>query len=431
MPVGSGDLGPPTFRADMRQLACDIFRPFAAEADRSAELPAELLQSPGLWRIVGTSLPLRYGGGWPLGDSGSTWIDSAGAPAMQSMIYEECGFADAPIFLSLPGPSLASLIVGALGSPAQQKRFFAGLADSRNPRWAAFALSEPGAGSDVANIQTTAVEKADHFVLNGTKWFIGNGARAHWTVVFATTNPKLRQFGLKAFLIERGTPGFRARRILPTMGFRCMRIAELSFEDCRVPKECQLCSATPRAGEAFTAAMATFHNFRPLIAALAVGVARAVLESLESYAKANGARHSQAAAWRRKFERMKELAAHLEAVRLLAYESSLRAGQGRDNSALASLAKASAAEVAMRIGAEALEMAGPAGIGAGLPLERLFRNLKAMDLLEGTGDIQRLNAVRDVLARGLEPLLATTYEEAQASETFRTQSHTNGALRAE
>jgi acyl-CoA dehydrogenase len=262
-------------------------------------------------------------------------------------------------------------------------------------------MSEPDAGSDVGAIRTTARKRPDGgYVIDGRKWFIGNGARAEWVTVFANVAPDRGQFGLRIFVVHRGTPGFRVGRVLPTMGLKALQVSELVFEECGVPEDAVL-EIAGRKGEAgIQAALKTFSCFRPAVAATAMGVARAAIDMLEQLVRQNGARHAQARQWRAVAQRIDEMRAEVEAVRSLVWRAAARHDEGKGNEREASMAKVMGADVVLRICAEIMELAGAAGATDELPFERLFRDAVAFDMLEGTGDIHRLMVARALTRMG-------------------------------
>jgi acyl-CoA dehydrogenase len=318
---------------------------------------------------------------------------------MRVMACEEGGYGDPALFISLPGPGLGYPSLRAQGSLSQQKRFFEPFVGDAL-KWAAFAVTEPGTGSDVAALTTTAIKRGDRYVINGKKWFIGNGARADWVVVFATVNAKQGQFGVRAFVVERGTPGFRVARVLPTMGMKPVQLTELVFEDCEISEENLLGGQKQdRRGGGFQASVHTFNLVRPGIAAVAVGIGRAAVEQVSDLVKQDGARHSSAHRWREIEERIKAMNRKLEAARLLCWNAASIADQGADNTREASMAKAYGAKVGMEVCVESMELAARAGIQDMSMLERLFRNIKVFNILEGTGEIQRLTITKSLLRR--------------------------------
>jgi acyl-CoA dehydrogenase len=381
-------------RAEFREIAVQCLRPFAETADRLADLPTGFLEQPGLRRLIRGLLPPELGGGWESPTGRYDLLD----PFLQLILNEEMGYGDAPLCAALPGPGLARPILQAFGTPSQKRRFFAPFLDPDRNCWAAFAMSEPSAGSDISALSTSARKEKDCYVLNGTKWFIGNGLRADWAVVFATVNEKLGRFGIKAFVVENGTAGFQATRVLPTMGFRALQISELKFESCRVP-EFNLLDRTDRKF-GFDGGMMTFQQFRPTVSALAVGAARAALEEAGDWIQQNGARHFTARRWRELIQKLESFIVRLHVARLLCWSTAWLKLDGKDNFAEICMAKAFCAELAMEICAFTMDVAGACAVTSGAILERSFRNAKAFDLLEGTGDMQRFMLSKFLLKAG-------------------------------
>jgi acyl-CoA dehydrogenase len=387
-------------RDEFRWFARTALRPFAAQAGASGEVPAALLARPEIANVMRIYIPLEFGGGWRSLDSPGGIYDLAGNAFLRVLAMEEGGYGDAPLFAAMPGPSLAAPIVRAWAPRELQQRLFSMFVDGSGPRWAAFAMTEPQAGSDVTALSTSAVRDENGWVLNGTKWFIGGGALASWVVVFATTNPRLGRFGLQAFLVERGTPGFHVGRRLRTDGFRAMTLSELKFEHCRIPHANALSPPITegrRKSSGFDGGMRTFQQFRPAVAALGIGAARSALEYAREILSQNGARHSGAHSWNAASARLEELETTLHAARLLCWRAAWLLDQGNDATREISMAKAASATAAIEVCSACLDLAGRAALAGDAPLEKLFRDAKAFDLLEGTGDMHRFTIARCLL----------------------------------
>jgi acyl-CoA dehydrogenase len=321
---------------------------------------------------------------------------------LRVLMCEEIGYGDAALFVALPGPGLAEPVLRAFGSPEQQKRFF-GVFQEATPKWGAFAMTEPQAGSDVAALSTTAIKRGDRYIINGRKWFIGNGGRADWVVVFATVDPKMGQFGIRAFVVERGAPGFRVGQVLPTMGMKALQPAELIFEDCEVSEENLLGGAVrSRLVSGFQAGMRTFHLMRPGVAAMAVGAGRSAIELLEEELRSDDAPRASAQRRAELGRRIEAMRRKLDAARLLCWNAACIYDAGRDNSREASMAKALCATVAMQVCGESLELVAAAGVSDEKrlsELDRIVRNTKVFAIVEGTTDIQRLTVLNGLLRR--------------------------------
>ncbi|HEY2515068.1 MAG TPA: acyl-CoA dehydrogenase family protein [Polyangiaceae bacterium] len=307
---------------------------------------------------------------------------------------EEMAWADGALLLSLPGPGLGGPPVRSAGTKEQKERFLGIFANlDTDLKWGAYALTEPGAGSDVAGIRTTCRRDGKHWVLNGRKCFITNGARASWNVVFATIDPSLGRAGHRAFVVEKGTPGFSVGRIEDKMGLRASETAELVFEDCRVPEE-NLLGGEERyvSKEGFMTAMKTFDNTRPLVAAMAIGIGRAAYEYARDFAKTNYVLARHTPRYAAVAERLARVGRQLEAARLVTWRAGWMADQEIPNAKEASMAKAMGGQAAIRACIEAIEICGAEGTLAKdhQLLEKWFRDIKVYDIFEGTGQIQRV-----------------------------------------
>jgi acyl-CoA dehydrogenase len=358
-----------------------------------------LLQIPAVLELMRGWVPLEFGGGWRAMTDKSEHYDLAGSVLLRTVISEEAAAAAPGLYLALPGPSLTEPIVTGYGTAAQKAIFFSSFT-GQAPCWGAFAMSEPGAGSDVAAIRTSARFEDGVFKLNGCKWFIGNAARAEWFVVFATSNSKAGMFALRAFLIRRGTPGLVVDKLLPTMGLRALQVAQISLKDCCVPPECELRLQNGQSDKAgiFRGGMRTFQAFRPLVAALAIGTARAAVDYTREFVQQDGASHAGARSWERNRVVLQDLSSRIRAGRLL-YRHAAELYDGKvDNTKEAALAKAFAARLAVDAVSECMRITGPTALIAGSPLGMFFRDAVAFDILEGTGDMMRLAVARGALA---------------------------------
>lgn len=386
-------------RNAMHLFAEQVLRPFAREADRLGDIPPGVLRMPATLGLMHAFVPLRFGGGWRTDQNPADGFNLASSVLLRAAIAEEAATVDTALFISLPGPNLTATIIGEFATAQQQKRFFSSFC-GETPRWAAFALTEPGAGSDISALNTTVREDNGEFVLNGRKWFVGNGTRADWFIVFATTAGGHGIFDLRALLVERDTPGVSANEVLPTMGLRALRVAELTLDHCRVPLANLLISANRAPfGSGFQAAIRTFQAFRPTVAALAIGAARAALAHIQALP---GRLSSRAMA------RIGELQTRIQTGRLLYRRAALIYDQGGNNSKHAAMAKAFAAQIALDSVIEAMRLTGLGAAFAGSPLERLFRDALAFDLLEGTGDTMRLNISRELLHANIQHQVPAT-----------------------
>src|SRR5947199_8182111 len=251
------------------QVALEEMRPISLECDRTEKIPDSFF-----W-----NMQRRF------------WAGAAGQARMQSqeeeekqdnvlslLAQEEMAWGDAALSTAIPGPGLAAPPILSQGTPEQQVRFL-GHYMYGQIHWGALALTEPGIGSDVAGMSTTAVLDGDEWILNGHKHYITNGARSDIVVTFATIDKSLGREGIRPFVVPKGTPGFTVGRIEEKMGLRASQTAELIFENCRIPKDHLLSGRESSKKAGFKAAMGTLDATRPMVGALAVGIARAAYET--------------------------------------------------------------------------------------------------------------------------------------------------------
>ncbi len=341
------------------------------------------------------ALAWRMGIGQPLGveerpASGPRTGARRGVSLAEEMSYWDRGMSVAMPGLGLGGPPLLGM-----GTPEQKERFLAPFRDRERPHWAAFAMTEPGAGSDVAAIQTTAVRAGDDWVLNGAKTFISNSMRADWIVVWATVDRSAGRAGHRAFVVEHGTPGLEDMRYEHKMGLIAYESSSFTLRDCRVPAANLLGGERHYAERAgFKGAMKSFNATRPAIAAMAVGIARAAYDASRDFARAHYALDRAIPRYQRVREKLARMARKIEAGRLLCWRAAYLADLEQPNEIEASMAKAFAAGMAQEATGLAVEILGDAGVTADAYVEKLYRDVKAMDIVEGTGQIQRIVIAR-------------------------------------
>src|SRR5438874_2484489 len=264
-----------------------------------------------------------------------------------------------------------------------------------HPHWAAFGMTEPGAGSDVAAIETSAVRDGDTWVLRGAKTFISNAMRADWIVVWATVDRSAGRAGHRAFVVECGTPGVEDMRYEHKMGLVAYESSSFTLRDCRVPAANLLGGDRHYAERAgFKGAMRSFNATRPAIAAMAIGIARAAFDVARDFARAHYALERPVPRYQRVREQLARMARKIEAGRLLCWRAAYLADLEQPNEIEASMAKAFAAGMAQEATGLAVEILGDAGVTADAYVEKLYRDVKAMDIVEGTGQIQRIVIAR-------------------------------------
>ncbi len=380
-------------------LARDVVRPLALDADRTGRVPEEFLVRMAALRggLSGEPVPKEVGGE---GVGVGATRDGRGRSQtnrLSIVLGEEMAWGDVPVMMNLPGPGLGGPPVRFAGTEAQQRRFF-GVFTQPGLHWGAYALTEPGAGSDVAGIATTCRREGSDWILDGRKCFITNGARADWVVVFATVDRALGRAGHRMFVVERGTPGLSVGKIEDKMGLRASETAELVLEGCRVPGDNLLGGEAHYAGkEGFLGAMKTFDASRPMVGIFAVGIARAAWEVAADFLRAELRGAAPSPRTRALAETLAAGKARLDAARLLCWKAAWMADEGVPNAREASEAKAYAARVAMAVCRDAMLAMGAAGLEESRFVEKWYRDLKVFDIFEGTGQIQRIVIAKRLL----------------------------------
>jgi acyl-CoA dehydrogenase len=308
-------------------------------------------------------------------------------------IMEMC-WGDVGLLLSMPRQGLGNSAIASVANDEQAERF--------KGVWAGMAITEPGVGSDSGAIQTTATLDGDEYVINGEKIYVTAGDRADHIVVWATLDKKLGRAAIKSFVVPKGTPGMTMERLEHKLGIRSSDTAAFRFENCRVPKENLLGDPDVDPKQGFAGAMATFDNTRPLVAAMAIGCARASLELTKELLTEAGvdidydrpAQTQSAAA-----ATFLQLESDWEAAYLLALQAAWMADNGKPNSLEASMAKAKAGRVGSDVTLRCVELAGSVGYSEHELLEKWARDSKILDIFEGTQQIQQLIVARRLLGK--------------------------------
>ncbi len=332
---------------------------------------------------------------WP-GPKGRERIPDPRVPrstVMTLLLTEEISYWDRGVMVANPGPGLPEGNVLALGTEEQKERYLGPFLEPDRPRWACFGMTEPGAGSDAASIKTHARKDGDYWILNGAKCFIGNASRSDWLLVQVTVDPSRGRDAQRAFFVEQGTPGLGGFKIEKKMGLKAYESTSFTLQDCRVPAANLLGGEEryqQRAG--FKAAMRTFNAGRPIIAANSVGIGRAALDESLAFAREHGLLHRD-----RIRDRLETMARRLRVARLLCLRAGWLADQQRPNIVEASMCKAMAAGVGQEAASLAMELLGTVGARGDHLIEKLYRDVKAMDIVEGTGQIQRVIMARHLV----------------------------------
>jgi butyryl-CoA dehydrogenase len=354
-----------------RKVAQEKIKPVAAKYDESGEFPWEIMEILAGMDFFRIYIGQEYGG---LG---------AGSMGLV-LVTEELSRACGGIALGLAGTALGTMPILISGSDEQKKKYLPDLAAGK--KLAAFALTEPEAGSDAGNTKTTAVKDGDHYVLNGLKHFITNGGVAKIYTVIAMTDPSKGSRGATAFIVEEGTPGFSYGKKEDKMGIRASATCELVFEDCRVPKE----NIIGKEGMGFIVAMRTLDQSRPGVAAQALGIAQGALDHAMEYSRKRvqfGAPISNLQAIQFK---LADMATHIEAARALTYSVARMVDAGsKDFSKESAMAKLMASDTAMWVTTEAVQIFGGYGYMKEYPIEKYMRDAKITQIYEGTNEIQR------------------------------------------
>ncbi len=376
------------FDDDQRQLRdalrdfCDNeIAPKAAQRDAEGRFEEGLIPKLGEMGLFGLYVPTEYGG---------TGLDCLSYAMAVEELSRACG---ATGILVSAHHSLCVDPILNFGSAAQKQRVLPRLSSGE---WiGSFSLTEPGSGSDAGAARCTATPDGDGWVINGTKNFVTNGGDAHVAVLFAVTDPQQsKSRRLSAFIVERGTPGFTVGKLEKKLGIKASSTAEFIFEDCRVPAEALL----GERGQGLKIALATLDGGRIGVAAQAVGISQAALEASVAYANTRVQFDKPIAAQQAIQWKLADMAASIEAARLLTYRAAQRKQDKQPYETEAALAKLHAAEMSARVTHAAIQVFGGYGYCADYPAERLMRDARITELYEGTSEIQRLVIARKLIA---------------------------------
>ena len=368
------------FQETARQFADKEIAPIAGKVDELGQFPDETILKLGELGFMGIAVPQEYGG--------------AGADTVCYVVaLEEISRACAShgVIMSVNN-SLYCDPVLRFGTEEQKRRFLVPVASGKAV--GCFCLSEPNAGSDAANQETTARREGDFYLLNGTKNFITNGNEAEYAIVFATINRELRHKGICALIVERGTPGFTVAHLERKLGIRGSSCAQITLENCRVPAA----NLLGKEGEGFKIALATLDGGRIGIAAQAVGIARASLEASLDYAKQRVQFGKPIAANQAIQFMLADMATEIDAARLLVLNAALLKDQGLRHTRESAMAKLYASEVAMRCGVKGVQIFGGYGYMMDYPAQRFMRDAKVTEIYEGTSEVQRMVIANTLLS---------------------------------
>ena len=364
---------------ETRRFTRDRIIPIAAQADKTHEFPTDVFKEAWELGFVGPNIPEAYGG------AGMGEVDHV-------LLTEELAFGCTGIQTSITANVLAATPILVAGSEEQKKKYLGML--TSEPIFAAYAITEPAAGSDAAGIQARAKKDGNDWIITGQKCYITNAAWATWFVVFATIDPKLRHSGIMAFIVDRDMPGVSIGKTEDKLGQRASNTAVVNLDDVRIPPS----NVLAEAGKGFKLAMQTFDRTRPDIGAGACGLMRRAMEESIAYAlerKTFGvpiAEH-QMVQWM-----IAEMGIKYEATRLLVHKAAWQIDNGGRNSLVASYSKAFGADSAMQVATDAVQVFGGNGYITEYPVEKLMRDAKILQIYEGTSQIQRMVIAKNLFA---------------------------------
>jgi alkylation response protein AidB-like acyl-CoA dehydrogenase len=354
-------------------------KPRARAWDDAGTFPRELVAKLGDLGIMGIAVPEEYGGA------------GMGALAVATVVEEVARF-DGSLALTVASHNgLGTGHILRFGTEEQRRRWLPALA--RGEKLAAWALTEPGSGSDAAGMRTTAVAKGDRWILSGSKTFITQGTVGGTFVVLARTDPERRQHGITAFVLEPGMRGFTQRAIHGKLGMRSSDTAELFLDEVEVPDANRIGAVN----EGFVNTLQILDRGRITIGALAVGLARGALEEARAYAKERKAFGRPIADFQAIAFMLADAATELSAARLLVQRAAALCDAGQPFAKEASMAKLFASEAAMRATSNAIQIHGGYGYTKDFPVERYFRDAKLCEIGEGTSEVQRMVISREIL----------------------------------
>lgn len=379
------------------QGAAEMLRPISRKYDLAEHAyPVELDTLATLFEGISSAKTISFAGAEAFRDDANesgkdSTVNGANMSALLNAL--EISWGDVALLLSVPRQGLGNAAISSVATPEQLERLGKDV-------WAAMAITEPGFGSDSAAVTTTAVLDGDEYVINGEKIFVTAGSRATHIVVWATLDKSLGRAAIKSFIVPREHPGVTVERLERKLGIKASDTAVIRFENARIPKDNLLGDPEIHVEKGFAGVMETFDNTRPIVAAMAVGIARAALEDLRAILTDAGVEisydkpaHAQSAA-AAEFLRME---ADWEAGYLLTVRSAWQADNNIPNSKEASMGKAKAARVASDITLKAVELAGTTGYSEQTLLEKWARDSKILDIFEGTQQIQQLVVARRLL----------------------------------
>ena len=364
--------------AEARKFAQGEMAPVAAHFDESAEVPLAVIKKAHQLGFINLAQPAEFGG------TGLSAYDAC-------LVIEELAAGCAGMTTTIVANDLALLPIALAGSAEQKKRFITPICESGN--LVSFCLTEPGSGSDAAGMSTSVTPDGDSYLINGTKQWITNGGIAAQYTVFATLDKGKKHKGICCLVVPGDAGGIKRGKHENKLGQRCSNTVQLNFENVRVPKH-NLIGAE---GEGFRIAMKTLDWTRPMTATIAVGIARAAMQHAVEYSKQRKQFGEAIANFQAIQFMLADIATDIESARLLTLRSASMLDSGANATLLSSMAKRVAADMAMRVTTDAVQIFGGYGYTKEYPVEKLMRDAKLMQIYEGTSQIQRLVIAREML----------------------------------
>lgn len=363
----------------VRDFAQKEIAPHIMTYDEAKEFPEQIIKKLGELGLLGVIYPESYGG------ANMGYVEYA-------LIIEELSAVDPSIGLIVAAHnSLGALHLFTFGSEEQKKKFIP--RSMNGETLSAWALTEPGSGSDAKALKTTAVHKGNKWIMNGSKTFITNPNYSDYTIVMAITNPEQGARGISAFIVEKGTPGFRIGKNLNKLGMRASDTAELFFDNCEIPEE----NLLGKEGEGFHQAMSILDGGRVSIGSMCVGIARGAYENALKYAQEREAFGKRVSDFQATKFKLADMAMEIDAARLLILRSAWLKDQNLPLNLESAMAKLYASEVAVRVANEAVQIYGGYGFIKEYPVEKFYRDAKLGTIGEGTSEILRLVIARELL----------------------------------
>ncbi|WKZ56773.1 MAG: acyl-CoA dehydrogenase family protein [Bdellovibrionota bacterium] len=363
-----------------RKFAQEQIAPIAAQLDERSEFPRDLIKEGHSLGLMNLVQPVEFGG------TGLSYHDAC-------LVIEEIAAGCAGVATSMVVNDLALLPILIGGTAEQKKLFIEPIASSGG--LASFCLTEPGSGSDAGGLSTSLAIEGEDLVLNGTKQWITNGGVADQYTVFATIDRSKKHKGICCVVVPAGAKGLSTGHHENKLGQRCSNTVQVRFDNVRVPKQ----NLIGKLGEGFSIAMKTLDGSRPMTASIAVGIAQAALSHATTYATERKQFGQPIGSFQSIQAMLADMATHIEAARLLTLRSSALLDQGLSASMESSMAKRFAADMAMQVTTDAVQIYGGYGYTKDYPVEKLMRDAKLMQIYEGTSQIQRLVIARELVAQ--------------------------------